>query len=326
MKMLPTEDPLTPVISFVDKKLNRRQFLKFQLNGALWLATGLAGLSMPGVVQAGAIPDISVVKGKPGAATRAAVEQLGGMKIFVKPGDKVVIKPNMSFPYGVENATNTRPEVIRELVAMAKEAGASRIRVLDHPPGSTEASIADIKDACSTVEEGITHALTDYNFYQPTKISDKWYGFNETDIMKDVLAADCLIAAPTAKSHDMAGVSLSMKGMMGLIYDRWALHQQGLDGNIVKLAAFLKPKVKLAVIDASRVLSTGGPSGPGKIIPLNTIIASPDMVAADAKAVEMCTWYGRRFKPRQIIHIRLAHEQGLGRMDVENLAVKQIVI
>jgi uncharacterized protein (DUF362 family) len=326
MKMLPPDDPLTPVISFVDKKLNRRQFLKFQLKGALWLATGMAGLSMPRVIQAGAIPDISVVKGKTGAATRAAVEQLGGMQAFVKPGDKVVIKPNMSFPNGVENATNTKPEVVRELVAMAKEAGASRIRVLDHPLGTPGPSIAEIKDACNGVDEGITHALTDYNFYQSTRINDKWYGFNKTSLMKDVLAADCLIAAPTAKSHDMTGVSLSLKGMMGLVYDRWIMHQQGLDGSIVKLAAFLKPKLKLAVIDATRVLSTNGPRGPGKIIPMNTIIASPDMVAADAKTVEMCTWYGKRYKPRQISHIRLAHKQGLGRMDVENLAVKQTVV
>ena len=230
MKMLPSSDPSFPIITFVDKKLNRRQFLKFQLKGALWLGTGMAGLSMPGVLRAGAIPDISVVKGKTGAATRAAVEQLGGMKAFVKPGDKVVIKPNMSFANGVVNATNTKPEVIRELVAMVKEAGASRIRVLDNPLGSPGHCIAEIRDACNAVDEGITHGLNDENFYQATKINDKWYGFNRTSIMKDVLAADCLIAAPTAKSHDMTGVSLSLKGMMGLVYDRWMMHQQGLDG------------------------------------------------------------------------------------------------
>jgi uncharacterized protein (DUF362 family) len=142
--------------------------------------------------------------------------------------------------------------------------------------------------------------------------------------MKDVLDADCLIAAPTAKSHHMTGVSLSMKGMMGLVYDRWVMHQQGIDECVVSLAGFLKPK--LVVVDASRILSTNGPRGPGEIIPMNTIVASADMVAADAQTVEMCTWYGKRFKARQIKHIRLAHEKGLGRMDVENLAVKQTTI
>jgi uncharacterized protein (DUF362 family) len=175
------------------------------------------------------------------------VEHLGGMQAFVKPGDKVVIKPNMSFINGVKNATNTRPEVVRELVAMAKEAGASRVRVLDNTLCQPEPSIAEIKDACQIFNEDITHALTDYSFYKPTKINDKWFGFNKTDVMKDVLTADCLIAAPTAKSHHATGVSLSMKGMMGLVYDRWTMHQQGLDDAIVSLAAFLKPK--LAVVD-----------------------------------------------------------------------------
>ena len=309
---------------FIDKTLNRRQFLKFQLKGALWLAAGATSIALPGALQAGAVPDIAVVKGNPGAATRTAVQSLGGMQTFVKPGDKVVIKPNMSFVNGVENATNTRPEVVRELVAMVKDAGASRVRVLDNTLCLAEPSIAEIKDACQIFNEDITHALTDYRFYEATKINDQWLGFNKTDVMKDVLAADCLIAVPTAKSHHATGVSLSMKGMMGLVYDRWTMHQQGLDAAIVSLAAFLKPK--LVVVDVSRVLSTNGPRGPGEIIPMNTIIASADMVAADAKTVEMCTWYGKRFKPRQIKHIRLAHEKGLGRMDIENLVVKETTI
>ena len=318
------EPPFDFDLTYLDKNLNRRQFLKFQLKGTLWLVAGAASLSLPGASRAGAIPDIAVVKGGPAAATRAAVNHLGGMQIFVNPGDKVVIKPNMSFPDGVKNATNTRPEVVRELVAMAKEAGAARIRVLDNPLGLSAKCIAEIKDACSVFNQDITHALTDYDFYENTKINDKWTGFNKTDVMKDVLAADCLIAAPTAKSHHMTGVSLSMKGMMGLVYDRMTMHQQGIDECVVRLAAYLKPK--LVVVDASRVLSTNGPRGPGEIIPMHTIIASADMVAADAKTVEMCTWYGKRFKPRQIKHILMAHERGLGRMDIENLVVKETTV
>ena len=63
--------------------------------------------------------------------------------------------------------------------------------------------------------------------------------------------------------------------------------------------------------------------GPGKVIRMDTVIASTDMVAADAKTVGMCEWYGQRFEPRQVDHIRLANDRGLGRMDVENLNVKQ---
>jgi hypothetical protein len=48
------------------------------------------------------------------------------------------------------------------------------------------------------------------------------------------------------------------------------------------------------------------------------------MVAADAYAVKAFEWYGKRFKPRQVRHIREAHERKLGRMDVENLTVQTV--
>ena len=104
------------------------------------------------------------------------------------------------------------------------------------------------------------------------------------------------------------------------------MHETGLDKAIVALAAFVRPKLKLVVIDASRVLSTNGPGGPGKVLPMNTIIASKDMVAADAQAVKMFEWGGKRIHPKQVKHIRLAYENGLGRMDVEKLSVKQVEI
>ena len=62
------------------------------------------------------VPDIAVATGDRTAATRAAVDLLGGMHRFVKPGQKVIIKPNMSFAGGPEDATDTHPDVVRELV------------------------------------------------------------------------------------------------------------------------------------------------------------------------------------------------------------------
>lgn len=73
-----------------------------------------------------------MVKGSPAAVTRAAVELLGGMSAFVRPDQKVVIKPNMSFTADVASATNTHPEVVRELLVMCIEAGAGTVRILDH--------------------------------------------------------------------------------------------------------------------------------------------------------------------------------------------------
>jgi len=324
-------DSLSNEKALAGKTLDRREFLIKQLKRVLFMAAGAAGLYLPKSVLAGkpapvkaAIPDLGIVKGRPGPATRAAVELLGGMKSVIKPGNKVVIKPNMSYPHKPESTTNTHPEIVGELVAMSWEAGASRIRVLDHPYAQNERCIQSIKQACEVFDKGIVRALTKFDFYKPAQIP-KGLTLKKTDVMQDVLEADVLIATPVAKSHFATGVSLSMKGMMGLIWDRIIMHRDhDLDSAIVDLCSLLRPQ--LVVIDATRVLSDNGPNGPGKVIRMDTIIASKDMVAADAQTIQMCEWYGKRFEPSQIKHIRLAHEHRLGRMDIQNLYMKKITV
>ncbi len=68
------------------------------------------------------------------------------------------------------------------------------------------------------------------------------------------------------------------------------------------------------------------PGRTGKVITPRTVIASRDMVAADASAVAMFEWYGRKMEPRQVKHIRLAHERGIGRMDIGNLKTRKVVL
>jgi len=304
--------------------MNRREFLRYQANGILWMIVGGSGILLPKRLIAAPVPDIAVVKGAPAAATRAAVDLLGGMKQFVKPGDRVVIKPNMSFASTPERASNTDPEVIRELAVMCKEAGAAKILVLDHTLDQEELCLerSGIQKACNPISEKMVFALNDDRFYKAVDIP-AGKSMTSTDIMKEVLKSDVLIAAPVAKSHSSTGVSLSMKGMMGLNYNRRVMHwRYNLNTSIVDLCTILK--ADLAVIDGTRVLSTGGPHGPGKVLKMDTIIASKDMVAADAYAVSAFEWYGKKFKPKQIRHILEAHKRGLGRMDVENLNIKAI--
>lgn len=304
--------------------LNRREFLRYQAKGALFLTAASSGLMTPRRLLGAAEPYIGMAVGSPAAAVREAVNILGGMKAFVKPGEKVVIKPNMSFDGPVQDATSTHPEVIRELVAMCREAGASRVRVLDHPLRPTEKCIQGVRESCRIFGNDIVHALDREDFYREVKIA-KGRSLKETDVMKDVLDSEALIAVPVAKSHGSTGVSLSMKGMMGLVLNRSVMHwRYNLHESIVDLCTILRPR--LVLIDATRVLTTNGPGGPGKVITPRTVIASRDMVAADAAAVAMFEWYGKKMEPRQVKHIRLAHERGIGRMDIGNLTTRKVVL
>ncbi|MBL6946126.1 MAG: hypothetical protein ISR47_05775, partial [Rhodospirillales bacterium] len=91
--------------------MDRREFLNKPAKGAFLVGAGLStGLISP-VSLAASTPDVALVKGDPGPATRAAVEMLGGMGSVVKKGNRVVIKPNMSFASSPDVGANTHPLV-----------------------------------------------------------------------------------------------------------------------------------------------------------------------------------------------------------------------
>lgn len=309
--------------NFWHQRIGRRAFLRWQLRGGLLVFSGLI-LGKPADLLASSTPDIALVKGNPEAATRAAVELLGGIKAFVRKGQRVVIKPNMSFDQAPENATTTHPEVISALVKMCKEAKAARIDVLDHPLRSAELSLetCGIKQVCDVFKPDMARSVVVPERFKNTSVPEgKQLG--STDVMKTVLKADVLISAPVAKHHSSAGVSLSLKGMMGLIYNRGIFHwKYDLHTAIADLCTLLK--ADLTVIDITRALTTNGPSGPGKVIRPGYVLASKDMVAADAQVTSMIKWYGQDIDPAQVKHIKIAHERGLGNMNLSSQTIKKV--
>jgi uncharacterized protein (DUF362 family) len=314
----------------MSRKTDRREFLRNGLlTTAAVIASGTGSVFAPATVRAqgsGAAPDVVISHGKnPETITRAAVDALGGMKRFVKPGAKVVIKPNMSFASGPQAATNTHPAVVGEVAKMCSEAGASKILVLDnvlHQPQDC-LSLSKIPEYCEKVPKTSVHVLKGKRMFTPVKV-EKGKLIKTMDVASDVLDADVLIAVPVGKSHVMSGVSLSMKGMMGLILDRRPFHDMKLHDCIVDMVTVLKPH--LVVVDGTRILTTGGPGGPGNVLPLDLVIASTDMVAADAQMVALGTWYGKKIQPNQVSHIRIASERGLGSLDLEKMNVKNISV
>ena len=314
-------------------KTNRREFMKTGLiTTAAVFASGPAALFGAGASLAQAAtqnaPDVVISHGRnPAAMTRAAVEALGGMKRFVKPGAKVVIKPNMSFATGPQVGSTTHPAVVSEVAKMCAEAGATRISILDnvlqHPQDCL--SYSKIPEQCQNVPNTSVHVIKEQRLFREVKV-DRGVLIKSMGVASEVLDADVLIAVPVGKTHLGAGVSLSMKGMMGLVFDndRRTFHTKGLHESIVDMVTVLKPH--LVVIDGTRILASGGPTGPGETLPLNVIVASTDMVSADAQMVTLGTWYGKKLQPSQVKHINLAAERGLGRMDLDKLNVRNITL
>lgn len=307
----------------MENSFSRREFI------GKTLKTG-AALSMvsnfPAIIHAatGTDIDIAVARGDPAQAVTLVVNALGGIQRFVKSGQVVVLKPNMSFPNPPEWGSTTHPEVVKTVAQLCLDAGAKRVVVLDHPLRRPEVVMrrAGIAQACQDMPNVYVLALSEQKFYQKVEIPNG-KELHEVEITKDVLQADVLINLPVAKSHMDTGVSFGMKNLMGLIWDRAYLHQFiDLNQGIADLSSVIKPD--LIIMDATRPMTTAGPGGPGKIVELDTIIAGTDPVAVDSYTVPIAKWYGQQFSGKNVKCIKAAAAMNLGEIDISKLNVKSI--
>ena len=270
-------------------------------------------------------PLIGVAHGGKSKLVKAAVDTIGGMDKFVKNGDTVCIKPNISFAANADCGATTSSEITKQVVQLCLEAGAAKIIIIDHT----------IQDSVLCVaKSGVEQAVIDkkkVSIFTPTKERQfaevkvpKGKALKSIMIPKVIQTTDKLINLPVAKSHSATGVSLGLKSLMGLIWDRNYLHQINLHQAIAELATVIKPN--LTIIDATRALTSGGPGGPGDTVELNTIIAGTDVVAVDSYAVGITPWYNKSFTGSKVKHLVAASELGLGEISVDKMQIKKVEV
>ena len=296
--------------------MTRRKFLK---TAAAGVALGL--VSSPSLSMAKEEYDLAVISGEPVAATRKALEAIGGISRFVKKGQRVVLKPNMSFSRTPDFSATTHPLVVTTLAQACIEAGASQVLVLDHTLQRAELCLerTGIREACKNLPGVHVLALQERKFFREIKIPQGKV-LERVEVIKEVLDNSVLINIPVAKSHSATGVSMGMKGLMGLIWDRESFHSQyNINQAIADLGTVIKPQ--LTILDATRALASGGPGGPGEVKKPNLIIAGIDPVAVDSYGATVVPWYGQNFKGRQVEHLLVSHQRGLGKIDIDQLNI-----
>jgi uncharacterized protein (DUF362 family) len=314
-------------INTTSHEWTRRDFLKTSARTGLLLATGYPLVSLTckvwGSAKVSDSVDLAVVTGDPAKAVLKAVNLLGGINRFVKKGQRVVIKPNMSFAKTPDEAANTSPQVVSAVAKACIEAGAKNVLILDHTLQKAELCLerSGIRKSCQSIERTHVIALNDEKFYQSVSVPQGKV-IKNLKIMKEVMRCDVFINLPTAKSHSATGVSLGMKGLMGVVWNREYFHSKvDLHQAIADLSSVVKPA--LTIIDASRALITGGPAGPGKVEKLNTVIAGVDPVAVDTCGVTIAKWYNKQFDTINVKHIMAAHRMGLGNINLDQLLIKK---
>jgi uncharacterized protein (DUF362 family) len=263
---------------------------------------------------------VAVKNGEPDKLFDAAMDALGGMRQFVRPNQTVVVKPNIAWDVEPDRAANTNPLLVRRIVEQCRAAGAKTVYVFDNTCDNWRTSYKSsgieqaVRDAGGTLVSGESE-----RYYQPVKVGGQ--RLTEAKEHELILGSDVFINVPVLKDHGGATLTVSMKNLMGIVWDRRYWHRNDLHQCIADFAAYRRPD--LNVVDAYRVLAHNGPRGVSvrDVTEMRSLLVSRDMVTADAAAARL---FG--LNPDQVDYIRLAAAQGVGRQDLENLAVKRIVL
>jgi hypothetical protein len=288
-------------------------------------------------------PSVAVVSGTNAdvaeAYLRTALEGLGGMGRFVKAGQSVAIKVNVTWDAPPNTASNTDPELLRAMIKLVREAGASRVIVTDHVIGSeTSASvtlplsgIGKVLDE-TKVEKAVMAGMdeSDDKYVTIDAPKSKIIDGKQFGVIKAATEADVLINMAVAKSHIVTPVTMTLKHVMGLMRYPGYLHAAGLDQGIADINTAESIHCDLHLLEAFRVRLTGAawgwgnesqadPRDPGgqKVVKrFNQLLVGTDPVLIDSYGANV---FFKGYKPeaKGILHILRASQMGLGEMDVD---------
>jgi uncharacterized protein (DUF362 family) len=257
------------------------------------------------------------------AALKSLLNKLGGIKKYVKPGQTVVLKPNVVADHGMMGGKYTGGVVtdIRILKGL--------IELL--LPVAGKVIVAE----GSSINRSATNKMFDIYGYpklidiNPDKVSLVDLNTDEL-VEKQVTAgkrmksrkvprtieeADVLINLPVMKIHFAAGVSLGVKNLQGAMppLEKYMTHFFGLWQNLVNIHHVVKPK--LTIIDGIVGQEDFGPvSGTPKT--MNLLIGGENPVAVDAVTMRVMG-----LEPNMSPPVLMAYLQGLGPIESERIEV-----
>lgn len=243
---------------------------------------------------------------------RRALAPLGGIEHFIRRGEKVVIKPNCAWDRTPEQAANTDPELVAELVRLALAAGAASVVVADstcHAPGR-----AFERSGIETAARAAGGRTAHQEDSESVRLDLGGTQLGLWEVLKPLAEADRVINVPVVKHHSLARATLGMKNWIGaLVGNRSRLHQR-LTQVTAELGAALRPT--LTVIDATRILTGGGPTGGSLALveSLDRIAVATDPVAADAWGASLMG-----LGPQELPYLEIAARLGLGTRDWQSV-------
>lgn len=267
---------------------------------------------------------VAVMGGEPDAMFRRAIQEMGGMGKYIKKGQKVVVKPNIGWDKTPELAGNTNPKLVSEIIKQCFAAGASEVTVFDHTCDDWRKCYKNsgIEDAAKAAGAKVVPAHEETYYRSVNLASAK--NLKTAKIHQAILDCDVWINVPVLKNHGGAKMTISMKNLMGIVWDRGFFHSHDLQQCIADVCTLPKRPV-LNIVDAYRVMKTNGPRGKSAsdVVLSKGLFMSSDMVAVDTAATKFFNQI-ISMPLEHVTHIANAEALKVGTSDLDKLNIKRI--
>ena len=267
---------------------------------------------------------VAVMGGEPDVMFNMAIEQMGGMKRFVKPGMKVTIKPNIGWDKTPELAANTNPILVEAIIKACWDAGAKEITLFDHTCDEWRRCYqsSGIEAVAKKLGANIVPGNDD-KYYREIQLP-RAKNMKTAMVHQAILDSDVWINCPVMKNHSGARMTLCMKNHMGLVLDRRFMHTHDLQQCIADICT-LKPAAVLNIVDAYRAMLFNGPRGRSEndVVQPKALIMGTDIVAVDTLATK---FFGQftSMPLKDVGHLAHGEELGLGTMNPPKASIKTI--
>ena len=249
------------------------------------------------------------------AAIQKAVDMLGGISVFAKRGEKILIKPNVLIGTAPDKGVTTHPAVFRAVGELLKEAGAI-VSYGDSPSfGKAEPNLR--KSGLKQIGDRLGFIVADFDSGRSVTHKDALL-VKKFVVANGVLDSDGLVSLPKLKTHGLVRFTGAVKNQFGCVpgllksqYHVKLPDPYDFATMLVDLNTLIKPR--LHIMDGIVAMEGNGPRS-GKLKRLNVLLLSSDPIALDATACRIAY-----LDPEIVPTSKPGEKAGLGTYHVENV-------
>jgi len=252
---------------------------------------------------------VALLKGERGKETVYKALDLIDFKTALEGFSTVLIKVNFISDQTWETGATTDPIVVEAIIDRLRDLPV-KVTVVESDATVTNADKAFEKTGMKDMCDRLGVEFLNLRYVQDrVKINVPNEEVLGAITVPRIVQDSAIISAAKLKTHMSTTVTLGMKNMFGLLPDKFKAkyHARGISKVILDINSVIHPV--LTVIDGFVAMEGRGPTD-GTPVQMNLIIASKDVVAADATG---CRVMG--IDPHEVAHIRRANDRGIGKMD-----------